>query len=283
MAIQKTGSQAGFTLIEIAIVVVIIGLLLGGVLKGQEMIKSARTHNVVDQGNAIKAAVLGFSDRYRALPGDYSVATENIPGLNGENGDGNRRIGYSVKMTGTDTTLPEIDAANRGAETAYAWKHLARAGYVSGSFDGKPLANLGTTTAGDVALWSCPATTCMSNAFNGSMVLVYANEQSGRNTSSDVAMSNQLWTGANLPVEIIAEIDRKIDDGNPANGSIRVADSFLSPTSGVGDVCAANAFDANGEIITAATTAQSLKDITVPPKVWAIISQVTNCGGVYLF
>ena len=65
----------GFTLIEIAIVLVIIGLLLGGVLKGQELITGARVRNLISQQDGIKAAFFGFQDRFRALPGDYAAAT----------------------------------------------------------------------------------------------------------------------------------------------------------------------------------------------------------------
>ena len=62
--------QAGFTLVEIAIVLVIIGLLLGGILKGQEMITQAKIKNVVNDFNGITAAVNSYQDRYRQLPGD---------------------------------------------------------------------------------------------------------------------------------------------------------------------------------------------------------------------
>jgi len=80
--------QTGFTLIEIAIVLVIIGLLLGGVVKGQEMIVSARVRNLIAQQDGIKAAFFAFQDRYRALPGDYGAADSTIncgasPCLNG--------------------------------------------------------------------------------------------------------------------------------------------------------------------------------------------------------
>ena len=68
----------GFTLIEIAIVLVIIGLLLGGILKGQELITSARVRNLISQQDGVKAAFFGFQDRFRALPGDYTAATTNI-------------------------------------------------------------------------------------------------------------------------------------------------------------------------------------------------------------
>ena len=68
----------GFTLIEIAIVLVIIGLLLGGVLKGEELIRAARVRNLINEQQNIKAAFYGFQDRYRALPGDYGSAANNI-------------------------------------------------------------------------------------------------------------------------------------------------------------------------------------------------------------
>ena len=66
--------QTGFTLVEIAIVLVIIGLLLGGILKGQELINSARVRNLADQNSGVQAAYFGFIDRYRQVPGDW-VAT----------------------------------------------------------------------------------------------------------------------------------------------------------------------------------------------------------------
>ena len=64
--------QQGFTLVEIAIVMVIIGLLLGGVLKGQEIITNARVKNVENDFNGVTAAIYSYQDRYRAIPGDDS-------------------------------------------------------------------------------------------------------------------------------------------------------------------------------------------------------------------
>jgi prepilin-type N-terminal cleavage/methylation domain-containing protein len=60
----------GFTLVEIAIVLVIIGLLLGGILKGQEMITQAKIKNVIADMSGVSAAMYGYQDRYKALPGD---------------------------------------------------------------------------------------------------------------------------------------------------------------------------------------------------------------------
>src|SRR5512145_902954 len=70
--------QKGFTLVEIAIVLVIIGLLLGGVLKGQELINSAKVKNLANDFNSISAFVYAYQDKYRALPGDDRAATDHL-------------------------------------------------------------------------------------------------------------------------------------------------------------------------------------------------------------
>src|SRR5882672_9802397 len=102
--------QQGFTLVEIAIVLVIIGLLLGGILKGQELITNARVRNVADQQNAVKAAFYAFQDRFRALPGDYAQADTNIPNIVATRvGNGNSRI--------------------EAGESVLAWYHLTNAGF----------------------------------------------------------------------------------------------------------------------------------------------------------
>src|SRR5258708_27370295 len=64
----------GFTLVEIAIVLVIIGLLLGGILKGQEMITQAKIKNVIADFSGISAAYHGYVDRYKKIPGDDPCA-----------------------------------------------------------------------------------------------------------------------------------------------------------------------------------------------------------------
>jgi prepilin-type N-terminal cleavage/methylation domain-containing protein len=81
-------NQKGFTLVEMAIVLVIIGLLLGGVLKGQELIKNAKVKGLANDVNAVSSAMNGYQDRFRALPGDDANATTNVNAA-ATNGNGN--------------------------------------------------------------------------------------------------------------------------------------------------------------------------------------------------
>src|SRR5947207_694898 len=113
--------ETGFTLIEIAIVLVIIGLLLGGVLKGQELITGARVRNFIQQQDGVKAAYFGFLDRYRSLPGDYANATTNINGVTNPNAACNNGNGNG---DGTITTA--------GNENILVWEHLSKSGFITG-------------------------------------------------------------------------------------------------------------------------------------------------------
>src|SRR5260370_11555539 len=84
----KRSAQPGFTLVEIAIVLVIIGLLLGGILKGQEMITQAKIKNVINDFNGITAAMNSYQDRYRAVPGDDINAATRWAAAFAGNGNG---------------------------------------------------------------------------------------------------------------------------------------------------------------------------------------------------
>jgi prepilin-type N-terminal cleavage/methylation domain-containing protein len=96
-------NQSGFTLIEIAIVLVIIGLLLGGVLKGQELINSARVKNLATDFRNIPVFVYGYQDKFKALPGDDMAAITHVVATN--NGNGNGIInGKWDSITATDET-----------------------------------------------------------------------------------------------------------------------------------------------------------------------------------
>lgn len=72
--------QLGFTLIELAIVLVIIGLLLGGVLKGQELINSAKVKSMATDFKNIQVYLYGYQDKFKALPGDDKAASSHLAG-----------------------------------------------------------------------------------------------------------------------------------------------------------------------------------------------------------
>jgi prepilin-type N-terminal cleavage/methylation domain-containing protein len=113
---QKS-KQGGFTLVEIAIVLVIIGLILGGVLQGQSMIENARFRSFVQEIDGYRAAFYTFQDRFRALPGDISNTAPLDAAATAGNGDGQIRNGW-------------CNAANE--EACLVWSHLRYAGIITG-------------------------------------------------------------------------------------------------------------------------------------------------------
>jgi prepilin-type N-terminal cleavage/methylation domain-containing protein len=110
--------QQGFTLIEIAIVLVIIGVLLGGILKGQEMLTQGKIRAIEKELDGVAVAILGYRDRYKALPGDDSLAETRWS--NTTKGDGNGKI--DGVFNATDSTEASF----------LAWQHLRLAGLIGG-------------------------------------------------------------------------------------------------------------------------------------------------------
>jgi prepilin-type N-terminal cleavage/methylation domain-containing protein len=221
--------QRGFTLIEVAIVLVIIGLLLGGVVKGQEMIISARARSLIAQQDGIKAAFFGFQDRYRALPGDYGAADSNI------------NCGASLCLNGNSNSY--IEAAATGAvahEEILAWNHLAAAGYLAGNY---------VMASASVAVPD--ETNTPKNPYTMYLQLGYdANWGAAGNTIN----KHNIKTGSLLPVELLAEIDRKVDDGKPYTGAFQ-----FSP------------YAAGSAIAPDPTTCVSGSE-------WNVLGAQTNCG-----
>ncbi len=226
----------GFTLIEIAIVLVIIGLLLGGVLKGQELITSARVRNLISQQDGIKAAYLGFLDRYRALPGDYSQATTNIT-----------NVGTACGTGGNGNGNGQVETGN--GEHIMVWDHLSKSGFINGSY---------TCTANDALT---PATS-PANPYSMFLILDYDGVyQDGANATGPAR--HNLKTGNQVPADILAEVDRKIDDGLANRGTFRFS-AHTGLTAGLAPT-AANCFTAGTGAWNATGTVE------------------TNCGGASLF
>ena len=120
MELMNKRKQSGFTLVEIAIVLVIIGLLIGGVLKGREMIT-----RVENDFAGVSAAIFAYQDRYGVLPGDDPSASTRFSGTwrAADNGNGNGNISGGWSST------------NNGNESRKIWKHLRGAGLIAGPVD----------------------------------------------------------------------------------------------------------------------------------------------------
>ncbi len=185
----------GFTLVEIAIVLVIIGLLLGGVFKGQEMITQGRIKSAINDLSGITAAYYAYLDRYKALPGDDSQANARWPALPANaSGNSDGTISGAYNATGA-----------AAIESQSFWMHLRAAGLVTGSAASalQPL-----------------------NAAGGILGVQTGN---GAIPPGEVLQSNGAGTGftgfmicsSGLSDRVAAAVDRQLDDGIPNTGSIR--------------------------------------------------------------
>ena len=217
-------TQKGFTLVEIAIVLVIIGLLLGGILKGQEMITQAKIKNVVADFSGISAAYYGYQDRYRAIPGDDLNAATRwavVPVAVAGSGDG--QVGGTY-----NNVCVQVPVAGT-AESCLWWDHLRRAGFVAGTGGLQPFNAVtgmigvqtgdGTAAAGPPAVASGPT---MLNAAGGN------------------GFVGLLVCSANLPDKIAIAVDTQMDDGTPNLGTVRgLIQAAPNPGIGAGQVATA--------------------------------------------
>lgn len=181
--------QSGFTLIEIAIVLVVIGLLLGGVLKGTELIENSKVRKAITSIDGIKAGYFSYQERYGRTPGDDGpLATLQARGGNWTTvpNAGNNNGALVVNLNQT---------FNGGGENQEFWMHLRAAGYLTGD----------QTLTGAASL--------PRNAFGGLTGITTATMGNGL-TGNKICYSQ-------VPGKAAAAIDTQVDDGNGAAGSIR--------------------------------------------------------------
>src|SRR5690349_24805562 len=191
----RDSSEAGFTLVEIAIVLVIIGLLLGGILKGQEMITQARIKNVINDFNGVTTAVTSYQDRYRALPGDDPNATTRWTTQAPASGNGN---GILAGLYNANDTTGTGGAPAAAAESNLFWQHLRIAGFVPGL-------TVGTGSG-----------TPPQNAAGGLIGV-----ESGVVGTNGLGFTSTIVCFSNLPEKVASAVDGQMDDAFPQAGQIR--------------------------------------------------------------
>ena len=194
MEMYMNRRRQGFTLVEIAIVLVIIGLLLSGMLKGQELIVQGKIKSVANDLTGVSTAIYTYQDRYRKLPGDDNGASERWAGKT-LSGKGDGAIGST-----TVTAILDCAGADQATDNCLLWQHLR-------------LANLIT---GDASSTAAP-----NNAGGGILQV-----QQGA-----LGLNGPVVCATGLSGKIAGAIDAQLDDGKPGTGQVRGtrATNALSP------------------------------------------------------
>lgn len=182
--------QAGFTLVEIAIVLVIVGLLLAGVLKGQELIASSRIRAASAELNSISAATNAYVDRFRRQPGDDG----NLAALQARGGPW-ANITIAGNNDGILVSAPGAVFAPAGESTAF-WQALRAGGFITGN-------------PGDIAAAAAPR-----NAFGGLIGVIGAGAAVTGANGRSVCLSQ-------VPGNAARSLDAQLDDGRPNTGDVR--------------------------------------------------------------
>lgn len=209
---MKNRTSHGFTLVELAIVLVIFTLVVTGVLRGQELINSAKARNLIDQKNSIQAAFFGFTNRYKLTPGDLTQAQAQFIG---------NTLAYTSASTSGDGKIA-FDT-----ESVLLFQNLTATSFLSCSG-----CMTTTTTAIASSASASVASTVNSpiNAYSQSLQFGTVPAASSINAATvywydrllaAVPDRNVLTTGSKVTAAILQQVDQKADDGSPHTGLFR--------------------------------------------------------------
>ena len=185
--------QSGFTLVEIAIVLVIIGLLLGGILKGQELINSAKVKNLANDFRVIPTYVYAYQDKFKSLPGDDATAATHVTGATNAT--------TPAGVQGNGVINGNWNSATNTDESRLFWQHVRLSNLAAGPTD------------------PTDASYTPKNAVGGSLGISSA-------TAAQLQISGMSGTyqvcSAGILGKFAKQLDVQRDDGNTATGSLRV-------------------------------------------------------------
>ena len=185
--------QTGFTLIELAIVLVIIGLLLGGVLKGQELINSAKVKNLANDFRTIPVYIYVYQDKFKALPGDDKNAETHVAASKNGNGDG------ALAGKWYDVKTQDTEAYN-------FWQHVRLANLAAGATD------TGSTD------WR------PTNADGGSIGIMAGTNDAAKTAmldgSGNAIKGSYVICSQGILGKYVIQLDVTMDDGNSSTGSM---------------------------------------------------------------
>jgi len=202
-------NQSGFTLIEIAIVLVIIGLLLGGILKGQELINSAKVKNLATDFRNVPVYLYGYQDKFKALPGDDANVVAHLGATSGATlatTPATCNNSAAAPCTGNGVIDGVWNSPTTTDETFLFWQHVRLAGLAAGP----------TSTADPAYL--------PTNASGGTI---------GVQSGSSNAAVNPIKDASNNPIrgsyvicstgilgKFVLQLDIQMDDGKTETGSM---------------------------------------------------------------
>ena len=266
---MKTSGQSGFTLVEIAVVLVLIGLMLGGILKGQQLISSAKVRNLAAQNAGIQAAYYGFIDRYRQVPGDMPAALA----CSAISAQVDRNCGGSPVIGGNQNG--RID---RWEEAGALWAHLSHAGLLNGGYGGDtPSAaqyEVGVLT-GQVP----------GNAWQQPVLLGFTDDYDHGGAAAGATVRLAYVFGAGVSPSLLRALDVKLDDGKPGSGVVRgtVNTANTGENTLGGDDFGAGSSGAEVVLWSAAAGAPCINNPNTPDSAWNVDSDNTRCNAVFLY
>lgn len=230
----------GFSLVELSIVLVILGLLAGGVLTGQSLIRAAELRSVTTAFQNYHAAINTFRDKYMSFPGDMPNAVRFWGAQAGATTDGYDATCAALTTAATTTATCNGNGDGRASPNFTAqyyerfrfWQHLANAGLIEGNYTG--ISGSATTYDSDIGI-NVPAAKISQAGwtpiYNGTMPSGHAIYLEGDygNTLIFGEAGNGLTNLPAIKPEEAYNIDMKIDDGKAGYGVIvGMTDSFNS-------------------------------------------------------